>query len=321
VNSERALVTGGAGFIGSHIVESLADRGLEVWVLDDLSTGSEVNLVAAKESGRVHFVRGDIRKIQSVADLPREFDIVFHEAAIASVPRSISDPMLVHDVNVNGSLEVMNFSREHSVRRFIFASSAAVYGTVSSQPAHEDLPCAPGSPYGASKLSVENYMRAYGTSFGLETIALRYFNVYGPRQRAGDDYSSVIPLFARRLLNSERPTIYGDGLQTRDFVHVNDVARANMLAMESGKPRGSAINVATGRNVSILQLFDALAKIAGVPGVEPEFAPARVGDPKFGAASIDRARRLLGFEPRVSLEDGLESVVKHLRVQMGILTA
>ena len=314
----RALVTGGAGFIGSHIVDALLRRDIEVCVLDDLSTGSLENLAHHKGDTRLTFLNGDVRAVESIGVLPDGIDVVFHEAAIASVPRSVDDPMTVHDVNVNASLMMMNFCVKHGVRRFVFASSAAVYGTVLNPPATEDDYCAPGSPYGASKLSVENYMHAYHSSYGLETVALRYFNVYGSRQRANDEYSGVIPLFARQVLGSVTPKIYGDGLQTRDFVHARDVAAANLLAMDSDASPGQVFNVATGRQVTILGLLEALAAAAGSGPVTPKFEVVRRGDLRVGSASIDKARQSLGFKPKVSLEDGLSDVLSYIRERPGL---
>ena len=317
----RALVTGGAGFIGSHLVDSLVRRGVEVWAVDDLSTGSEANLKESVATGNAHLLVGDVRKIQNLGGLPPSFDVVFHEAAIANVQKSVDDPLLVHDVNVNAALALMNLCVDLKVRRFVFASSAAVYGTVESPPAREGAPCRPGSPYGASKFSVEGYMHAYHECYGLETVALRYFNVYGPRQRSEDSYSGVISLFTRQLLTSATPRIYGDGLQTRDFVYVGDVAEANMLAMEAPDAPGQVFNIASGRNISVVSLLDSLSRAAGAGRAVPEYAPARKGDPKEGSASIEKARRVLGYSPRVSLEDGLATVVRDIANRLGLIAA
>ncbi len=316
-----ALVTGGAGFIGSHIVDSLAKRGLEVWVVDNLSTGSEEHISDLVSQGRVKLLKTDVRRIREEKNLPEDIDVVFHEAAIASVPKSVADPLFVHDVNVNAALQVLNLCVERGVRRFVFASSAAVYGAVADPPASEEDYCAPGSPYGASKLSVENYMHAYHDSYGLETVALRYFNVYGPRQRADDDYSGVIPLFARELLSSIPPKVFGDGQQTRDFVYVTDVAEANLLAMESPRAAGEVFNVASGRNVSILELLRLMSVATQRDKVEPIFEAARTGDARVGSASIEKARRLLGYTPRVQLEEGLSEVVRHMGERPGVIAS
>ena len=317
----RALVTGGAGFIGSHIVDALVRRDVEVWVVDDLSTGSEDNLRQGTGAGTVHLLVGDVKRIGALEGLPASIDVVFHEAAIANVQKSVDDPVLVHEVNVDASLEVMNLCVKKGVKRFVFASSAAVYGAVAHPPAREEDPCRPGSPYGASKLSVENYMHAYRSCYGLESVALRYFNVFGPRQRSEDSYSGVSSLFSRQLLTAARPKVYGDGLQTRDFVYVGDVAEANMLAMESPEAAGQVFNIASGRNVSILSLLDALARASGTGRVAPDFAPAKKGDPRTGSASIDRARRVLGYTPRVGLEEGLAVVLRHTAKKLGVVAA
>ena len=311
MSSGSALVTGGAGFIGSHIVDALLEKDFRVCVVDDLSTGSEDKLGRHRGDPRLSFVKGDIRRLDEI-EVPSGVEVVFHEAAIASVPRSVDDPMGVHEVNVDGSLRVMEFCRRRGVKRFVFASSAAVYGPVASPPAKETDLCSPASPYGASKLAVEEYMRAYRSSYGLETVALRYFNVYGPRQRMDDGYSGVIPLFARQLRDSIVPTVFGDGLQTRDFVSVRDVAAANMLAMESSEASGEAINVASGRQVTILEVLEALAGGAGKGKVAPKFAPARKGDLRVGDASIEKARALLRYSPSVRLEEGLSEVLAYV---------
>jgi nucleoside-diphosphate-sugar epimerase len=308
----KALVTGGAGFIGSHLVDALLQRGALVWVLDDLSTGSLENLKSHAGDPRLTFIEGEAGKINSIGGVPDGIDVVFHEAAIASVQRSVAEPMTVHDVNVTSALEVMNFCRERGVTRFVFASSAAVYGPVATPPPEEGDYCAPVSPYGASKLAVENYMHAYHASYGLETVALRYFNVYGPRQRMGDEYGGVIPVFSRQLLAGAIPTVYGDGLQTRDFVNVKDVVQANLLAMEAEGAPGGVFNIASGREVTVLKLFELLAHASGSVLTTPRFAPGRAGDLKVGMSSIERAREVLGYEPRVTLEEGLGEVLDYV---------
>ena len=314
----RALVTGGAGFIGSHIVDALMQRGAEVCVIDDMSTGDVSNVGKHMEDPNFTLIEADIRRINKTKGIPEGLDSVFHEAAIASVPKSVDDPMLVHDVNVNGTLQVMDFCLKRKVKRFVFASSAAVYGAVTRPPAKEEDRCTPGSPYGASKLAVEDYMHAYHSTYGLETVALRYFNAYGPRQRMNDDYSGVIPLFARQLLKGDRPTVFGDGLQTRDFVNVADIANANVLAMEAESAPGKVFNIASGKQITILGLLDALCVAAGRGKVTPSFAPERRGDLRVGAASISRAEEVLGYSPKVSLEDGLAAVARFVGAQLGV---
>ena len=287
-------------------------------MIDDMSTGNISNVEPHIGNSNFTLIEADIRQINKTKGIPEGIDTVFHEAAIASVPKSVDDPMMVHDVNVNGTLQVMDFCLKRKVRRFVFASSAAVYGTVKHPPAKEEDLCAPGSPYGASKLAVEDYMHAYHSAYGLETVALRYFNAYGPRQRMNDDYSGVIPLFARLLLQGDKPTIFGDGLQTRDFVNVADIANANILAMEADSAPGQVFNIASGKQITILQLLDTLSVAVGGEPVRPSFAPERRGDLRVGAASISRAVKVLGYSPKVSLEDGLAAVAKFVGSQLGV---
>jgi UDP-glucose 4-epimerase len=304
----KAIVTGGAGFIGSHIVDELIERGIETVVIDDFTTGSAENLRQHRGSKLLRVLTGDAARISKLLPNVEDVDVVFHEAAIASVPRSVSDPLGVHNVNVNASLEVMAFCVSRRIKRLIFASSAAVYGALSNVPASEDLVCAPASPYGASKLAVEAYLTAFYQTYGLETVGLRYFNVYGSRQKMSD-YSGVITVFANKLLQRANPVIFGHGMQSRDFVHVRDIVNANMLAMISGAAVGQVFNVASGRTTNLLQLIDALSEIIGVDEVQPIFEPSRKGDVRSGAASITKIENLLGYRPSVSLVDGLVDVV------------
>lgn len=313
----KAVVTGGAGFIGSHIVDELVRRGIETFVIDNLSTGSLSNLSQHKNDGLLHVVIGDAREIEKLLAGVNDIDVVFHEAAIASVPKSVSDPMLVHDVNVNMSLEVMNFCVKHQVKRFVFASSAAVYGIIKNGPASEDQFCRPYSPYGATKIAVENYMSAYYQTYGLETAALRYFNVFGPRQIL-NDYSGVITIFINHLLSKESPTVFGDGLQTRDFVHVKDIVQANMLCMESERAKGEMFNVAAGSPTSILDLLHTIKSVTKTEHIAHKFGPPRAGDVKFGTASIKKISTRLGFEPRLNISNGLSDVVDYLKSKMPV---
>lgn len=303
----KALVTGGAGFIGSHIVDELIARGIETYVIDNLSTGTLDNLEQHRSSGLFNFITGDAREVEALMG-DTSIDVVFHEAAIASVPKSVSHPMLVHDVNVNLTLQLLNYCVKAGVKRFIFASSAAVYGVLESKAA-EDMVCRPNSPYGAGKLAVENYLHAYRRTYGLETVMLRYFNVYGRRQRYSD-YSGVITVFINKLLRGERPTIFGDGLQVRDFVHVEDIVQANMIAMESANAVGEMFNVASGRATSILDLVQIIKELVGATGIEHQFAQPRPGDMKLGLASIDKIRAVLGYDPKVQMQHGLKSLIE-----------
>ena len=305
----RALVTGGAGFIGSHIVDELVARGIETYVIDNLSTGTLDNLAQHRGSSLLHFMAGDAREAEALLQ-DTGIDIVFHEAAIASVPKSVSHPMLVHDVNVNMTLQLLNYCVKAGVKRFVFASSAAVYGILEGK-ATEDMACRPNSPYGAGKLAIEDYLHAYRRTYGIETVMLRYFNVYGRRQRYSD-YSGVITIFINKLLEGGRPVIFGDGLQVRDFVHVDDIVQANMLAMESANAVGEMFNVASGRATSILELVRIVKELVGAAGIDHQFAPPRPGDMKLGLASIDKIRAVLGYDAKVQMQQGLKGVVESI---------
>jgi UDP-glucose 4-epimerase len=313
----KAIVTGGAGFIGSHIVDELIARGIETVVIDNFTTGSAGNLRQHRDNRLLRVLTGDAARIGQLLPDIEGVDVVFHEAAIASVPRSVTDPLLVHNVNVNASLDVMAFCVSRKIKRMVFASSAAVYGVLDDVPASEDLICAPSSPYGASKLAVEAYLSAFYRTYGLETVGLRYFNVFGSRQKMSD-YSGVITVFANKILQRNNPTIYGDGLQTRDFVHVRDIVDANMLAMASDSAAGQVLNVASGRTTT-LQLIDALKEIIGADDIEPVFEPPRVGDVRSGAASISKIERLLGYRPSMSLTEGLVDVVSQFGAVKGTI--
>jgi UDP-glucose 4-epimerase len=307
-----AIVTGGAGFIGSHIVDELLKRGVETTVIDNFTTGSLENLKQHRGNPRLRVVTGDVMQIKNLLKETNDVGVVFHEAAIANVLMSVRDPMLVHNVNVNATLEVMNFCVDRHIKKFVFASSAAVYGVVANPPASEEMVCMPHSPYGASKLAVEAYLSAYRRTYGLETTALRYFNAYGPRQKSSD-YSGVITVFTNNLLQGKRPTIYGDGRQTRDFVNVKDIVQANMLAMESAEAAGGVFNVASGTSTSVLELFETLKAATGSSNIEPRFAPPRPGDVKEGSASIARISEALGYGPSVDPRVGLPEVVDYVR--------
>lgn len=310
----KALVTGGAGFIGSHIVDELLKRGIETIVIDNLSTGSLGNLSHNQKNKLFHIMIGDARKADELLRDVDGIDVVFHEAAIASVLRSVNEPMIVHDVNVNMTLELMNFCLHKNIKKFVFASSAAVYGVLETK-ANEDLVCKPYSPYGASKLCVENYLNAYHQTYGLENVNLRYFNVYGPRQKLSD-YSGVITVFINNLLQRQIPTIHGDGLQVRDFVFIKDIVDANMLSMDSPKAVGQTFNVATGSSTSVKNLLEVLQNITKTNDLGYQFGPRRAGDVKFGLATAEKIKKDLGFEARTQIEKGLGQVVEFLEAQM-----
>lgn len=313
-NISKAVVTGGAGFIGSHIVEELLRLGIETFVIDDFSTGSIQNLQKHLDEPLLHIISGDARNIDSLLGNVQNIDVVFHEAAIVSVPRSINEPKVVHDVNVNMTLDVMDYCVKHNVGRFVFASSAAVYGIVEGS-ANEELYCKPISPYGASKLCIENYLISYNHSFGLKFVALRYFNVYGPRQRM-NDYSGVITVFTNQLLSKQTPVIDGDGKQVRDFISVCDIVKANILAMTSQKMIGGIFNVATGNSTSILELFHILKEITGNSQMKPKFGPARPGDVKMGLSDVSKIKNDIDFKNDIEIATGLKGVVDYLSKRM-----
>ncbi len=311
-----ALITGGAGFIGSHLADRLAQLdGIErVIVLDDLSSGSLDNLSACSRTGKLVFVRGDIRDQALISRLLEEHgvNLVFHEAAIVGVPVSTRDPVGTNDVNVGGTLSILMAALKADVERLVMASSCVVYGEAKRFPISEDEPPRPISPYGASKLAAEAYWMAFHETYGLKTVALRYFNVYGPRQKPGE-YGGVISIFISRVLAGQPPEIFGDGEQTRDFVHVSDVVEANLLAAEKASAVGEVFNVGSGVETSINRLAQMVLELTGRPDLEPVHGPPREGDIRRSWADISKARRVLGYQPRVSLEEGLRQLIERAR--------
>jgi nucleoside-diphosphate-sugar epimerase len=308
----KALVTGGAGFIGSHVVRALLDAGAEVRVLDNFSTGARENLEGLDVEVRV----GDIRDAEACGRACEGVDVAFHLAAYISVPGSVADPVLADSINVTGAMNVLLAARDRGARRLVFSSSAAVYGDTPIVPTPEDTLPKPLSPYGLEKLYGEHLARLFFELYGLETVCLRYFNVYGPRQNPRSEYAAVIPKFIERLLAGQTPTIYGDGGQTRDFLFVEDVARANLLAAEAQGVAGEVFNVAGGSAISVNELAEALARAVGSSRAA-EHGPARAGDIRHSCADTSKARRRLGFEPRFGLADGLARTVAFVRSQMG----
>jgi UDP-glucose 4-epimerase len=306
----RALITGGAGFIGSHIAHRLVETGHEVVVLDNFFTGSRANLAAVAD--RVRIVEGDVRHLAMVEECAAGCQVVFHEAAIVSVPYSVERPQESHDVNIQGTLNVLQAARKAGTRRVVFASSAAVYGEEPTLPKTEAMRPEPMSPYGVEKITGEHYLATWSKLFALETVALRYFNVFGPRQDPRSPYSGVISVFVDRILGGRPITFFGDGSQCRDFVYVDDVVDANLLAAMRAGVSGSVFNVACGQRTTLLELAS-LVERAAERRVERSFAEPRAGDIKESVADIARARAELGYAPVVDVEEGLKRLVRYVR--------
>jgi nucleoside-diphosphate-sugar epimerase len=302
----KYLVTGGAGFIGSHIAEALVEREEEVRILDNLSTGKMVNLAGFAD--RIDFLGGDIRDLETCRRAVEGVDTVFHEAALASVVRSVADPILNDAINVRGTLNMLVAAKAAGVRSFVLASSSAVYGDDPAASKVEGREGKPLSPYGVSKLVDEKYGQVFHALHGLNAVALRYFNVFGPRQDPTSEYSAVIPLFITKMLRRERPTIYGDGEQSRDFIYVGDVVRANLAAAASAAAAGEAINVASGLGTTVNALLAAVNDILGTH-LEARYALPRPGDILHSTADISKARRLMAYATGLSFREGLDKTV------------
>jgi len=303
------LVTGGAGFIGSHIAEELIRRGERVRIVDSLITGKRQNLAHLPEA---EFLEGDLADLEVARRAVQGVEYVLHQAAIPSVPRSVQDPITSNRANIDASLNVLVAARDAGVRRVVYAGSSSAYGNTPTLPKNEAMPTAPLSPYALQKLVAEQYCQMFTELYGLETVTIRYFNVFGPRQDPSSPYSGVISLFIRALVEGRRPTIYGDGGHTRDFTYVANVVDGVLRACQAPAASGEVINVATGGRISLNQLFEAVNKLTGA-GLEPIYADARAGDVRDSQADISKARRLLGYEPGVSFEQGLEKTVEWFR--------
>lgn len=311
----KHLVTGGAGFIGSHIVSALLEQGASVRVLDNFSTGRRENLEAlTRRFGRdqLEVLEGDVRDASDVGEAVRGVDVIFHSAAFVSVPQSMDEPQACFDVNVSGTSLLLDAARRSGVRRVVVASSAAVYGETDALPLVEETPLQPKSPYALSKRVNEMYAELFTNSLNFEVAALRYFNVYGPRQRPDSMYAAAVPIFARRLLDGKPVTVFGDGGQTRDLINVRDVVRANLLASEHPRAAGQVFNVCTGAETRLLDLIEVLYDLfPNAPA--PEFAAPRAGDIYRSVGSPQKALDVMGFKAQVSLEDGLKEVVEWMR--------
>lgn len=319
----RVLVTGGGGFIGSNLVEALLARGDEVLVLDNFATGRRENLARAPEwaaagGGRYRLLEGDIRDEATVKRAIAGREVVLHQAAIPSVARSVEDPMTSHTVNVDGTLTLLLAARDAGVRRFVMASSSSLYGESETLPKVETMAPDPISPYGLDKLAGETYCRLFTRLYGLPTVSLRYFNVFGPRQNPRSEYAAVVPRFIEAALKGEQPTIYGDGQQTRDFTFVENVVAANLLSAEAAEEAcGQAYNVACGERISLLDLAAAINRLTGSQ-VGPCHAPPRAGDIRHSLADISKAERALGYRPAVDLEAGLARTIEAMRATEGV---
>jgi len=303
----KFLVTGGAGFIGSHIVDALMADGNTVRVLDNFETGREQNL--AQHTGKVEIVRGAVRDEDVVKRCVAGMDYVYHEAALPSVTESLKRPKVCNAASVDGTLNVLEAARDAGVKRVMYASSSALYGNSPELPKREDMWVLPSSPYGVAKYTAELYCRVFTHCYGLETVCLRYFNVFGPRQSPKSVYAGVMPIFISMLLQGKTPTIDGDGEQTRDFTYVEDVVQANMLAMRAPSAAGEAMNVATGRQISVNRLYEEIDASLKT-GIKPKHGPARTGDVKHSVADISLARKLLGYEPKLPFAEGLRRTVE-----------
>src|SRR5438874_6596109 len=310
MTTARYLVTGGAGFIGSHIAETLLDQGESVRVLDNLATGRETNLAALQ--GRAQLIRGDLRNLEAVRAAVEGVEVVFHQGALASVPRSIADPVTSLEININGTQNVLLAARDAGVRRVVYASSSSIYGNTPTLPKHEQMQPHPVSPYAVHKLTGELLCEIFTRIYGLETVALRYFNVFGPRQDPASEYAAVIPRFLTALIEKRRPIVFGDGEQTRDFTYIANVVQANLLAASSSEAVGYALNIGCGEQISLNTVLRLAGELLGVT-VDADYREPRPGDVRDSCADINLAQRLLGYRPSVSFHEGLARTLDALR--------
>jgi UDP-glucose 4-epimerase len=310
------LVTGGSGFIGSHLVEALLKEGFMVRVLDNFATGHRANLAQVLEHvpGRGNFtcVEGDVTDRATVQEAVRGADYVLHQAALPSVQRSVEDPLASNWVNVVGTLNVLMAARDAGVKRIVYASSSSVYGDSPELPKVEHMATNPLSPYAVSKLAAEDYCRAFTRVYGLETVSLRYFNVFGPRQDPNSLYAAVVPRFIEALLDNKRPIVYGDGTQARDFTFIENVVQANLLALDAAGVAGEAFNIACGESVDLQSVLQLLAAFTD-QRVQPEFRAPRAGDIKHSLADISKAERMLGYRPTIPFREGLKQTFEYFR--------
>ncbi len=310
-----SLITGGAGFIGSNMARFLLEKGEKVRILDNFETGKRENLTEIID--RIELVEGDIRDVNAVRKATEKVDVVYHLAALGSVPRSIKDPATTAQVNVGGIVNMLVSSRDAKVKRFVFSSSSSVYGNSKVLPQHEGLPLAPISPYGASKAAGEIYCKTFYESYGLQTISLRYYNVFGTRQDPTSQYAAAIPLFVSALLRDKPPTIFDDGQQSRGFTYIENVMQANWLAAKVKETHGEAINISTKSAVTVNTVVNTIRKLLKKENIKPIYAPPRAGDIKHSLADVSLAKKVIGYEPFVSFEEGIAKAIEWYKENLG----
>ncbi|MCF8298289.1 MAG: SDR family oxidoreductase [Saprospiraceae bacterium] len=305
----KYLVTGGAGFIGSNIVKEIINRGESVRVLDNFATGKRENILEFSDNKNFELVEGDLRSDQTVRQAVKGVEFILHQGALPSVPRSVQDPITTNNVNVLGTLNVLEAAKEYGVKRVVCASSSSIYGNSKTLPKVETMPISPLSPYALSKYAQERYCQIFYDIYGLETVSLRYFNVFGPNQDPTSQYSAVIPLFINAIKNNKQPTIYGDGLQSRDFTYVSNNVDANLLACTAPNAAGKVFNIACGERYTLIELVEGINKILG-KNIEPKFDKDRIGDVKHSMADINKIKEILGFKVNCTFLEGLEKTVE-----------
>ena len=310
MDTKKYLITGGAGFIGSNLAKFILDKGHEVVVFDNFATGKRENIESLMDNPAFSLVEADLRDYDAVFNALEGIDGVSHQGALGSVPRSVADPMTTHDVNVNGTINVLEAMRQQGVRRIVMACSSSAYGRHKVSPKHEALTAAPISPYAASKVACEAYLQGYSAVYDIEAIGLRYFNVFGPQQDPQGAYAAVIPRFVSALLKGEKPVVYGDGEQSRDFCYIDNVCSANWLALNAPADRcdGLPMNIACNRRVSLNEILVKLQTLLGTD-ITAEYGPERAGDIKHSLASLDRASEVIGYKPLVFFDEGLEKAI------------
>jgi len=309
---KRAIVTGGAGFIGSHLSDELAERGYQVTILDDISTGKQSNIEALRNRSNIDFVQGSITDLPRLQKLFKGSYYVFHQAALARVPFSVSDPLSANEVNITGTLKVLIAARDNGVEKVVFASSSSVYGDAPVLPQREDVIPSPLSPYALTKLAGEYYCTIFKQLYGLSTVCLRYFNVYGTRQDPHSQYAMVIPAFIDRIARHQPPIIFGDGEQSRDFTYVDNVIEANLIAARAKKTAGEVLNIACGQAITVNEIIDMINDLLG-KNIKPIYTDPRPGDVRHSLADITLAKKLLGFKPKVPFKQGLELAINWYR--------